>query len=109
MTQLHQVLARHVDRWRAEGYPVAGHDTIAEIFEWASDPDTGTPRFLRRPQIRALETYWYLRLVEGTPHVFDLYQKLFPNPLDLLDALGLGSPGIKDLVIQDRSLACGSG
>ena len=36
------------------------------------DLDAGGPRFLRAPQLRALETYWYLRLVEGTPHVLDL-------------------------------------
>jgi type III restriction enzyme len=46
---------------------------------------------LRPPQLRALETYWYLRLVERTPHIFDLYQKLFPpdDPGVLLNALGI--------------------
>lgn len=44
------------------------------------------------PQLRALETYWYLRLVHGTPHIFDLYTRLYPpdtNTADLLDALGV--------------------
>lgn len=99
MSHLHQVLSGYVDRWRSEGYPASGHETIAEILEWAGDPDTQIPRYLRRPQLRALETYWYLRLIEGTPHVFALYQKLFPQPLDLLEALGLATPEINKLMV----------
>lgn len=102
MTHLHQVLAREVDKWRKEGYPSPDYPAIAEIFEWARDPDTGALRFLRAPQLRALETYWYLRLVEGTPHIFTLYQRLFPNPPDLLEALGLGAPRIMRLVAGQR-------
>ena len=64
------------------------HDTypaVAEILEWAAEPDV--PNFrLRKPQLRALETYWYLRLVENTPHIFDLYQSLFTKKKDLFEA-----------------------
>lgn len=98
VSHLYQVLARKVDEWRREGYPAPDYPAIAEIFEWASDPESGTLRFLRKPQLRALETYWYLRLVEGTPHILALYQKLFPDPAELLDALGLGAPQIVRLV-----------
>jgi len=56
---------------------------------------------LRPPQIRALETYWYLRLCEETPHIFDLYRKVFPKTTELLDALGLGHRDIKDLAINE--------
>jgi type III restriction enzyme len=35
-------------------------------------------RYLRRAQFRALETYWYLRLVLNTPRIGDLYTLLFP-------------------------------
>ncbi len=97
MSHLHQVLAGKVDQWRKGGY-ASDYPAIAEIFEWASDPETGELRFLRRPQLKALETYWYLRLVEGTPHVFSLYQRLFPSPPELLDALGLGTAQIHRLV-----------
>ena len=90
MSHLYEVLARRVDKWRADGYPAEGFPAIGEIFEWASDPDTGILRYLRRPQFRALESYWYLRLIEKTSHVFDLHQRLFPKPADLLDTLGLG-------------------
>jgi predicted nucleotidyltransferase len=98
MSHLHEVLAARVDRWRKDGYASEDYPAIAEIFEWANDLDTGLPRFLRAPQFRALETYWYLRLVENTPHIFTLYQRLFPEPPDLLDALGLNSPAITRLV-----------
>jgi type III restriction enzyme len=94
MSHLHQVLARKVQQWRKDGYPSPDYPAISEIFEWARDPDTGTLRFLRTPQLRALETYWYLRLVEGTPHIFSLYRKLFSNPPDLMDALGLNAPEV---------------
>lgn len=99
MSHLYQVLSPYVDQWRTKGYPVPGHEAIAEILEWAGDPETGTPRYLRRPQLRALETYWYLRLVEGTPHVFALYQKLFPEPSSLLGALGLATSEINKLMV----------
>ena len=60
MPHLHQRLADLVENWRANGFPHADYPTIAEILDWATDAETGTTRFLRRPQIRALETYWYL-------------------------------------------------
>lgn len=100
MSHLHQILGRKVDQWRVGGYPSPDYPAIAEIFEWASDPETGTLRFLRKPQLRALETYWYLRLVEGTPHIFVLYQKLFPHRSELLKALGLTTPEITRLVLD---------
>ncbi len=99
MVHFHQQIAHCVDAWRAGSYPAPDYPAIAEILEWARDIDSGIPRYLRTPQIRALETYWWLRLVEGTPHVFTLYQKLYPNPADLIDALGLGSPDITKLVV----------
>lgn len=102
MSQVHRVLSREVDQWRADGYPSSGYPAIEEIFEWARDPDTGALRFLRTPQLRALETYWYLRLVEDTPHIFTLYQKLFPKPLELLKALGLATPDITKLLVGER-------
>lgn len=78
----------HVAAWREEGYRHEDYPAIAEILEWASNPDV--PNFrLRKPQLRALETYWHLRLREATPHIFDLYQSLFPKKKDLLDALGI--------------------
>jgi type III restriction enzyme len=88
--QLYEVLARRVDGWRDRHYPSPEHDAIGEILEWAAAPETAGFR-LRPPQLRALETYWYLRLIEKTPHIGELYQRLFPSddPNLLLAALGV--------------------
>jgi len=89
---LYEALATRVSQWRSEHYPSDQYPAIAEILEWAANPDVSSFR-LRAPQLRALETYWYLRLVLGTPHIFDLYQSIF-NPEDDPDALlvALGIP-----------------
>jgi type III restriction enzyme len=99
MPHLHQVLAARVSKWRADGYSSPEYPAIGEILDWAFDLESGMPRFLRLPQIRALETYWYLRLVENTPHIFALYQRLFAGPPDLLHALGLSHPEITRLMV----------
>ena len=85
---LYQALAQRVDQWRTQGYPHPDYPAIGEILEWAANPE-GAGFRLRVPQVRALETYWYLRLGEGTPHIVDLYRKLFPKKADLLAALGV--------------------
>jgi len=85
---LYQRLAERVGTWRDDRYRVERYPTIGEIFDWAKAPE-GSGFRLRPPQIRALETYWYLRLVEGTPHIFELYRRLFPKTADLLSALGV--------------------
>jgi hypothetical protein len=98
MTHLHQHLSSRVDQWRAANYECGDHSSIAEILEWGKETATGNLRFLRRPQLRALETYWYLRLIEKTPHVFDLYKKILSpeeNVDDLLDALGIPGEAFK--------------
>ena len=88
MQSLYEVLAARVGEWRKQGYPHADYPTMAEILEWAADPE-GSGFRLRPPQVRALETYWYLRLVEGTPHIIELYRRFFPRQSELLAALGL--------------------
>lgn len=88
---LFEVLTERVSRWRSEHYPSKSFPAIGEILEWATSPDVSAFR-LRVPQLRALETYWYLRLVENTPHIFDLYQSVFDpeeDPDALLKALGI--------------------
>lgn len=89
MDVLFRRLEAEVDAWRANGY-TASQDTIAEVLEYASGPNPET-RYLRDAQLRALECYWYLRAVLGTPHVLDLYRRFWPEDSDktgLLDALG---------------------
>ncbi|TAL36122.1 MAG: restriction endonuclease subunit R [Spirochaetes bacterium] len=101
MNHLHQHLELLVAEWRDDGYPTRKYSAIAEILEWSHESANNTLRFLRRPQLRALETYWYLRLVEETPHILDLYRKLIPKQSQLLEALGLNTKGINDLVLDE--------
>jgi hypothetical protein len=98
MEHLHQQLAKRVAAWKADGYPSEEYPAVAELFEWAVDSESGGLRFLRPPQLRALETYWYLRLCEGTPKVMDLYRKVFDPDADkaaYLGALGISEAAFK--------------
>jgi len=97
---LYEISAQRVDQWRAAGYPHADYLAIAEILDYAILPESRSLRFLRAAQLRALETSWYLRLVEGTPHIFDLYQSYYPRTTDRLAALGLDSDEIRDFVLD---------
>jgi type III restriction enzyme len=99
MPELRELVAEKVRHWRKRGYPHDQYPSISEILDFALFEDS-SPRFLRWPQIHALETYWYLRLVEETPHIFDLYQAYFPSNVELLESLGLTGPEVKDFVIE---------
>ena len=97
--QLYEALSMHVVAWRREGYNHADFPAISEILEWARNPDVSSFR-LRMPQVRALETYWYLRLVEKTPHIFELYKNLYPIVSERMAAFGMEHPGLKDLALD---------
>lgn len=94
--QLPRLIAEKLAGWRAAGYPHERYAAIAEILDWLSGRDAGQPPFLRIPQVRALETYWYMRLVEDTPGIFDLYQKLAPTRVELRKTLGLTSDVVRE-------------
>src|SRR3990170_2502851 len=96
---LYEALVHKVTDWRKQRYSHDNFPTIAEILDWTRYPDVSSFR-LRTPQLRALETYWYLRLVEGTPHIFDLYTHCFPSVKERLDALGMSHPQLKDLTLD---------
>jgi hypothetical protein len=97
MEHLYQALKSATRQWREEGYPCEDFPAIGEILEWASEPE-GDGFRLRKPQLHALEVYWYLRLIRKTPHVFDLYRELFPadDPDTLLAALGIPLEAFKE-------------
>lgn len=102
MSHLFQALATQVDAWRAQRYPCTSFPAIGEILDFAvDDPASGQLRYLRRAQLRALETYWYLRLVLDTPRIPDLYVALFPKPKDRREAMGLTAPEIVSLIADD--------
>lgn len=100
MPHLHEALAGRVTEWGDAGYPHDTYPTIAEVLDHQVDPETGARRFLRAPQLVALETYWYLRLVEGTPHILELYHSLFPDTAEFLDALGIRQPKLRDMALD---------
>jgi type III restriction enzyme len=97
MAHLYELLEEAVAKWRADGYPIDEFPAVGEVLEWAGETEEGELRYLRRPQIRALETYWYLRLAEGTPHIFDLYARLYGDDrAALLEALEVPDPAFRD-------------
>ena len=89
MSTLHQHLETKVKQWREANYLCEEFPAIAEVLKFQT-LDSSDLRFLRLPQLRALETYWYLRLIEKTPHVFEIYQKAFnSNKRELREVLGV--------------------
>jgi hypothetical protein len=96
--QLTKQIAENVAAWRVADYPHEQFPAIAEVLDWLSGRDAEQPPFLRIPQVRALEAYWYLRLVEGTPGIFDLYQRLISGKVELRKTLGLNSEAVREHV-----------
>jgi len=84
---LYESLKSKVSQWRSANYE-SDYSAIGEILDYNCDPETQNLRYLRKAQFEALETYWYLRLKENTPHIFDLYCRLF-TPSELLGSLGI--------------------
>jgi len=87
---LHEQIQQQVATWRQGGYTCPAHPAIVDILHYAVPPEeNGARRFLRGAQLRALETYWYLRLIEQTPRTGELYARLFPDPAARRHALGI--------------------
>src|SRR5450759_1387220 len=97
-------LKERVLAWRKSGYSCE-YPAIGEIFDYCFNEETdgSWKTFLRKAQFEALETYWYLRVVEKTPHIIELYKRLFTDPADFLKALDIVIPS-DDLI---RLLSCG--
>lgn len=91
---LYNISKSKLIEWRRNNYlsdrqaGQSDYPTISEILDFNLDPETGNLRFLRKAQFEALETYWYLRLIEKTPHIFDLYKRLF-HKNQLLEVFGI--------------------
>lgn len=87
-------------------FPQQTFPAIAEVLDWCASPD-GSGFQLRPPQLRALETYWFLRLIEETPRIIDLYQRYFPaddEPDALLKALSISDAAFKTSKYQFPAL-----
>ena len=89
---LFERLHSEAEKWRAEGWPCE-EPLVGEILRWqfeGGEPDGGTLKYLRWPQYRALEVYWMLRSKFGTPHIMDLYKRLYADDLSgFIGALGV--------------------
>lgn len=85
---LYEILRAKVFEWRQNKYK-SDFPVISEIMDFNLDSETGNFRFLRKAQFEALETYWYLRLIEKTPHIFDLYKRSYDDPAKLFKALNI--------------------
>jgi len=83
---LDKIIEEKVSEWRKNNYK-SDVSELAEILKFQKD-DEGIFRFLRKAQLEAIETYFYLRVVEKTPHAFDLYQKYF-EPKELRKLFGI--------------------
>jgi type III restriction enzyme len=97
---LYEILTEKVQAWRLSGYPSPEYPAISEIFDYTWLTPHTQPRFLRLAQIQALETYWYLRLIEKTPHILDLYARLYSKKSERLAALGMEHPDLRELAID---------
>jgi type III restriction enzyme len=102
MTHIFQLLGDKVTEWQENGYP-SDYPAITEILEYARISETDSLRFLRAAQLKALEVYWYLRLVEKTPKVFGLYERYYPKAGDRMTALGIDRTNeeIRDILDND--------
>ena len=102
---LHQSITGHVTAWRASGYPCDDFPAVSEILDFQRLPGEGgrvaQGRYLRDPQIEALETYWWLRLIKGTPHILDLYRTSYGRNADLLKALRLDTDAVRETALND--------
>lgn len=76
-----------VTEWRRSNY-ASDSPLIAELLFYQKD-QTGQLTYLRDPQYRALEVYWYLRLKLDTPKFLGLYDKLFEKRSEKFQALGI--------------------
>lgn len=102
MPNLYELLHANAAKWGDSHYG-SDYPAISEILEFAKDLDTGTTRYLRAAQFRALQVYWYLRLIEHTPQTFSLYRTLFTSKRERLEALGINidNPEINKILIDE--------
>ena len=87
--------------WRNNNYRSDEYPAISEILNYAKED--GMLRFLREPQFRAIEVYWYLRLILKTPDFLTLYKTMFPKRSDFLKSLNLENKDeIKRMIFDEE-------
>jgi len=83
-------LKEKVSVWRKSNYE-CDYSELFEIFSYIKEQT-----YLRKAQIEALEHYWYVRIVLGTPNIENLYRKFYEG-LNFLEILGLPSKEFTEL------------
>lgn len=103
--KLHEKLKESVTEWRKNGYVCEDWPLIGEILRFQTDDaeHSACLKYLREPQFLALEVYWYIRIVQSTPHIIDLYRHYYGDDAShFLKALGVRIPrGTQDLANID--------
>lgn len=79
---LYEIIKKEVTQWKKEGYK-SNFEALTEIFEYINKES-----YLRQAQIEALENYWYIRNILGSPTIEELYKKHIKGT-KLLKALGV--------------------
>ena len=98
---LFEILAENTKQWRENNYQSDEFPAISEILLYAKED--GKLRFLREPQFRAMEVYWYLRIIQKTPDFISLYKTMFPKRSEFLQALNIDKKEeIKQMIFDDE-------
>lgn len=106
LKSLHEKIASDVEDWREQGYPCEKYPLIKTILAYQRCGGEGdeTLLYLHAAQFRALETYWFLRLVKETPRFMDMYKGYYEGK-ELLEALSVETrTGVLDFVEPDDFL-----
>ena len=98
---LFEILVEKTKEWRDNNYQSDDFPAISEILLFAKEDSK--LRFLREPQFRAMEVYWYLRIKQNTPDFISLYKTMFPKRSDFLQALNIDKKEeIKQMIFDDE-------
>ena len=93
MQHLFEKLREDTLNWRNEGYPCPDYPLIGEVLRYQFEgepPEQISLKYLREPQFQSLELYWFLRLVQKTPHIVDLYKHYYSDDKrDFFEAFGI--------------------
>ncbi len=93
---IHEKIKEKVSVWRESNYK-CDYPELSEILSYIKEH-----AYLRKAQIEALEHYWYVRVVLGTPDIETLYRDFYKG-LKLLEVLGVPSKefnGLSNLPIE---------
>jgi type III restriction enzyme len=98
-----QKLNHRLGLWRSGNYKTKNFDVIKELLQFQRE--NGILKYLREPQFEAIETHFYLRIVENSPTVFELYKLYFTTKKELREALGIvKNQEILDLIENEENI-----